>query len=511
MKFHVLWLILTLTFNLATFAQDEADSEPDLSSLEETSEEYIEEGSEESMDESSEQMMNEAVEVGQAPAPAKEIVKNQSRRITLKDAIETGLRKNALQKSRDYEREKIELDWQDNYEAFWFPQLSLKLQTNETLVDNLYTDIQDNNGTARTPTGSLGLEFENYTLFNWGRDYLDYQNNKQTYKRAKKSLEEQRRNLRFGIIGQYFNLARAKRILQIKRSQLRHASFIYRLAKEKLTLKKISGQHYLQAKAEYLRSHTEFQDSLFDVTEQENELAKLLGDELTTSYTPAEQLKYVPLTTNRSESYRYALKQSPEYLQAKTNLANANRSFQRALKDNMPLPKFDIKLGAFRHNFSESGAFDTWGQEDGSKNVELVASVNMTWKIFGSGGFLNSRVQDRSYIEKRVAEIEFNEAKRNTSTQVNTFHRKIRYLEKQVEANSAFVKNARKTFDRTLDNYISGKTTFPDMKMVLDSLILSEETYETSKYQHMLVKLKLAFIMGVDDFPGDSFEKMVLK
>jgi outer membrane protein TolC len=503
MKFHVLWLILTLTFNLSTFAQEEADEAPDLSNLEEVSEETSEPMSDE---------MNPDVELNAgSTVKLKENLDNQSKRLTLKEAIETGLRKNSLQKSREYEREKIELDWKDNYDAFWFPQLSLKLQTEETLVDNLYTDIQDNNGTSKTPNGFIGLEFENYTLFNWGKDYLDYQNNKQTYKRAKKSLEERRRNLRFGIIGQYFNLSRAKRVLQIKRSQLRHSSFIYRLAKEKITLKKINGQHYLQAKAEFLRSHAEFQDALFDVTEQENALAQVLGDELSTSYTTAEQLKYVPLTTNRSESYKYALKQSPEYLAAKTNLENANRSFQKALKDNMPLPKFDIKLGAFKHNLSDAGAYDTMGQDDGSRNVELVASINMTWKIFGSGGLFNSRVQERSYLNKRVAEIEFTEARRNTSTLVNTYHRKIRYLEKQVEANSAFVKNARKTFDRTLDNYIGGKTTFPNMKMVLDSLILSETTYETSKYQHMLVKLKLAYIMGIDDFPGESFEKMVLK
>lgn len=493
MKFHVLWVLLFLLFSSTTIAQD---SEPDLASLEE-----MQDDSEESLE----------VSEGSTRLSKKENTRDQSKKISLRNVIESGLRRNSLEMARQYEKEKIELDWKDDYDDFWLPQLSLKFKTEETLIDNLYTDVQNNNGTSKTPNGYIGLEFENYTIFNWGKDYLDYQNNKTSYKRAKKSLGEKRRLLRFNLIAQYFNLSRAKRLLQIKRSQLRHSSFMYRLAKEKITLKKIKGQHYLQAKAEYLRSHSEYQQAFYEVTEQENSLANQLGDDLTTSYTPTEQLKYVPLTTDRSESYKYALKQSPAFLEAKKNLENSNRSFQKALKDNMPLPKFDIKLGAFKHQFTGAGAYDDIGQDDGSRNVELVASINMTWKIFGSGGLLNQRVQERSYLNKRISEIEFTEAKRNTSTLVNTYHRKIRFLEKQVEANSAFVKNARKTFDRTLDNYISGKTTFPDMKMVLDSLILSEVNYETSKYQHMVIKLQLAHLMGVDDFPGDSFEKMVIK
>lgn len=497
MKLHVFWVTLILTFNGICLAQDFDDNEePDLTSLEQ---------------EASEAQKNLEVSEGSANIGIKENLNDQSKKVSLRSVIETGLRKNSFAMTRQYEKEKIELDWKDDHDEFWYPQLSLKFKTEETLADNLFTDVQSNNGTSKTPTGHIGLEFENYTIFNWGKDYLDYQNNKSTYKRAKKSLTEKRRQLRFALIAQYFNLSTSKRVLQIKRSQLRHSSFMYRLAKEKITLKKIKGQHYLQAKAEFLRSHSEFQQALFDVTEQENSLANQLGDDLTTSYTPSEQLKYVPLTTKRSESYKYALKQSPEFLEAKTKLENSNRSFQRALKDNMPLPKFDIKLGAFKHQFSGAGAYDERGLEDGNQNVELVASINMTWKIFGTGGLLNQRVQERSYLNKRISEIQFKEARRNTSTQVNTFHRKIRYLEKQVEANSSFVKNARKTFDRTLDNYISGKTTFPNMKIVLDSLILSETTYEISKYQHMLNKLKLAYLMGVDDFPGESFEMMVIK
>lgn len=482
MRFHGLWIFIILSITFNSFAQD-----ADLGDLE------------------SVEKLTKTTNLD-----VKENLNDQSKKLTLKDAIEEGLRRNAMEKSRAYQREKNELDFKDQSDNFWFPQLSLKLISNETLVDNLYTDVNSGQGTPKTATGYAGIGFDDYTVFNWGKDYLEYQNNKETYKRTNQTFNEQRRLLRFNIIAQYFNVGRAKRILQIKKAQLRHTSFMYRLAKEKLNLKKIKYQQYLQSKAEFLRSHSEFQEANYQVTEQENGLAKLLGDDLTTTYTPLEYIKFVPMTTKKTESYKYALTKSPEFLEAKKDLANANRSFQKMLKENMPLPKFDIKFGAFKHNFTEAGAYDYQGLDNGTRNVELVASINMTWKIFGSAGLFNSRDTERSYIGKRLAEIKYREARRNTSTRVNTLHRKIRYLEKQTTANEAFVKNAQKTFDRTLDNFISGKTTFAEMKIVLDSLILSEEQLENSKYQHMVAKLQLSHIMGLDDFPGESFEKMVV-
>jgi outer membrane protein TolC len=509
MKFHIGWIFFLLLFSNLSFSQDSDD----FNSFEAPSE-FSDTSSNDSPmsdDADSDIAVSSAIE---EVSPRKrrseqENLNDNSKKLSLRAVIEEGLRRNNLEKARQFSREKNELEWKDNHADFWYPQLSLSLKTDETLVDNLYTDLNANSGTSKTPNGYVGLGFENYNLFNWGRDYLNYQNNKNTYERRKQQFDEQRRRLRFNLIAQYFNLTRAKRILQIKRLQLRHTSFMHRLAKEKLTLKKVDGQHYLQTKAEFLRAHAEFQQASYDVTEQENKMANLLGDDLTTSYTPTEQLRFVPLTTKKNEAYQYALRQNPEYLDAKVKLENANRDFQRTLKENMPLPRFDLKFGAYKHHFTGAGVYDEAGLENGSRNVELVASINMSWKIFGSGGLFNSRINERSYLDKRIAEIDFTESKRNTSTKVNTFHRQISYLEKQVEANDAFVKNARKTFDRTLDNFISGKTPFAEIKIVLDSLILSETQYESAKYQHMATKLQLADLMGLDDFPGESFEKMV--
>ncbi len=430
--------------------------------------------------------------------------------MSLKVAIEKGLRKNNPQKIRDYSREIIELNFQDAFEEFWLPQLNLTVQTNDHYVESFYSDQEDNT-LPKSPNGYVGIEFEEYTVFNWGRDYLNYLNQKATYEREKQRLTEQKRFLRFQIIDQYFNTKRLQKIRRIKRSQLRHTSFMYRLNKEKLALKKINKQQLFQAKGEFLRAHKEYQDANAEAAAAEEQLAELVGDSLDTTYTLTNEIKVKPFTLGKGESINFAKLRSPTIRQARVDLHNSNRDFERTRKENLPLPKFSVRLGAYRNSFSKAGNTETVTTNGNSRNVELAASINMTWRLFGSGGLFNSRDLERSYFNKRISEINFSEARREISTNINVFHKRIKYLEKEIEATRLQRDNNRNSFDITLDRYIAGKTDFPNMKLVLDGLIQAEENYENAKYEHMSERLNLANFIGIDDFPGEKFEDMILK
>lgn len=438
-----------------------------------------------------------------APAPEAKV-------LSLHDAISQGLRLNNQEKIRSYRKGLIELNWKDAFEGFWFPQLNLTVNTSGHHVQSIYSN-ENETVLSETPAGFVGLEFEDYTVFNWGRDYLKYLNQKATYIRENQILKEQRRDLRFKIIDKYFNLSLLKQIRLIKKSQLRHTSFIYKLSKEKLSLGRINKQALLQGKEEFLRAHQEFQDINAQVATTEQDLATLLGDDLSTTYTLTNQLKFSPLNIQKDETITLAQQRSPQLRQANVELANANRSFEKNLKDNLPLPKFTVRLGAYRHSFSNQGSQDSFTTYGNENDVEVAASINMKWRIFGSGGFLNSREREREYFNKRIAEIEFTEAKRDVKVAILTFHKQISHLEKKVEAAKARLKNARVLFDATLDRYISGQTSFPDVSLALDSLINTQEAYEEAKYEHLAQKLNLANLAGVDDFPGEKFDNLVMK
>lgn len=435
---------------------------------------------------------------------------NQAKALTLQDAIESGLRKNIDERVRRYELQLNEITYKDAYADFYYPQLNLTMATtSDHFTENFYRDNDVNTQSPQTPTGTVGLELEDYTLFNWGKDYLDYLNAKETYDRTKESYKENKRELKFQIIAEYFNLSRQNLIVRGYKKQLSHTSFVYRLAKEKLNLRKISTQEFYQAKALFLNAHKNYHNSLYDYYTIQQSMAKLVGDNIDTIYRPVSLLKFKPIDFGYDETLKFVLKNNPNLLGARSTLKNADRSYQKALKENLPLPTFSVKLGSYQRVFSSGGFDDTYETFSGSKNVELAASLNMSWRIFGSGGLFNSRVQESSYYQKEIARVRLREANREAEVANRLTHSRILYLEKKFDAANSERKNARKTFDKTIDRYIAGKTSFANVYQVLEVLLNSNNDYHNAKYEHLLEKLTLANLMGVDDFPGESFDKLV--
>jgi outer membrane protein TolC len=432
------------------------------------------------------------------------------RPLDLRSILEEGFRRNPFEQIRSQQREQLDLRKTDLVQKFWLPTVSLELDTSNHKIDRFKESSQSTPamGAQQAPTGSLGLVIDEYTLFNWGRDYLQYQNDKQILHRSNQQLTEARRRLKFDLITQYFNLIRTKEIKRIRQEQLRQTSFIHRLAREKLQLRKIRAQEYYQTRSEYLRSQTEYQESLYDVGLQEEELANFLGDEWRGSYRTSEQLKYVSVNTSTEEALKYAQEQSVDYRNAKLLYDNANRSYEKTLKDNLPLPKFTFNLGSYRTGFDPEGT--TWDYETtpGNRNIELVASIDMRWTLLGEGGLFNSRDNQQSYLNKRIAEITFFNTRRALEVKVRTIYKTLRYLEQKVEIAQFQNKNAQSNYDSVLDNYIGSRATYSDMKLAIDNLVISQINSENVKYEHLLKKLELADYMGLEDFPGENFEQL---
>lgn len=432
------------------------------------------------------------------------------RSLDLRSILEEGFRRNPFEQIRTQQREQIELLKTDIWQKFWLPTVSLELDTSNHRIDRFRQSTQSTSGMGaqQAPTGSLGLVIDEYTLFNWGRDYLQYQNEKQTLNRANQQLVEARRRLKFSLINQYFNMIRTKEIKRIRQEQLRQTSFIHRLARERLQLRKIRTQEYYQTRSDYLRSQTEYQESLYDVGLQEEELANLLGDEWRGSYRTNEQLKYLSVNVSMNEALKLSEEQSVDFRNAKLQYENAGRTYEKTLKDNLPLPKFSFNLGTYQTGFDPNGTSWNYQTTPGNRNIELVAAIDMRWTLIGEGGFFNSRDNQQSFLNKRIAEINFFNTKRLLEVKVRTIFKTLRYLEQKVEIAQFQHKNAQKNYDSVLDNYIGGRTTYSDIKFAVDNLVISHINSENVKYEHLLKKLELADYMGLEDFPGENFEQL---
>ena len=432
--------------------------------------------------------------------------------LKLNDVIEQGLRKNYDQQIKDQKQELSDLTFKGIKSAFWMPNLSITLTTDEQKISSIKTsDRKPTLPHSSSPSGRLGLTLGDYTVFNWGKDYAIYLNNKSLYERNTEVFKEGKRELKLDLINSYFSLLATKNIENIRQEQLRKASFVYRLNKEKITIGKTTKQDYYQARSEYLKAQNLYHEAKMTADETDETLAYQIADEAGSKYFSIEALDYRMLKMTIDEALKIADKNNPNMLTKKVLAENAEREYDVALKDNMPLPKFTINLGAYNKRFGPSTNSTLYETYSNSGNIELVASINSTWSLAGANGFLNSNKLAASRISREIAKKEFEQSIFTIQSYVRQTYKTIISLQNQLVILEARLPSLQKTFDTVMENYLAGRATFYDFSMALDEISNTKIFYEQTKLEHLEHKLKLAKILGVEDFPGENFEQLAIR
>ncbi len=439
-------------------------------------------------------------------------LKETYKNLALNDVIEQGLRKNYEQNIRSQKNEVNEIQWQGAKSAFWMPELKINLTTTPQRISTLHRSSRTpTTETATTPTGALGLSLGDYTVFNWGKDYALYLNTKSVYERNKQVFDESKRELKLDLIGSYFSLMAMKNIERIRQDQLRQASFVYRLNKEKITIGKTSKQDYYQSRSEYLKAQNDYHDSKIQSDIADENMAFLIADEVGTRYVLNEVLDYRRLKISLEDTLNLATQRNPTLLNNKTSLDVAEREYDVALKENMPLPKFSVNLGAYNKRFGPTTnrtVYETYG---GSGNVELVASVNATWALTGEDGLFNSNKLAISRIGKEIAYKELDKNRHFTNSYVRQTYQNILSYQNQLLILEARLPSLQKSFDTILENYLSGKTKYNDFHLALVELTETKILFEQTRLNHLKEKLTLAKLAGLEDFPGENFEQLATR
>lgn len=429
--------------------------------------------------------------------------------LKLNDVIEQGIRKNYDQEIRKQNEVLTDLNFDSAKRTFWYPDVKLVLSTNNQLISLLRKSSRAQTANAPTiPTGYLGLSIGDYTLFNWGKDYALYLNTKTTYERNKQIYSEAKRELKLDLITNYFDLITTKNIEKIRQDQLRHASFVYRLNKEKITIGKTSQQDYYQARNEYLRAQSDFHDAKMKSDIADESMSYLIADPVGTKYVLNEALDYRRIKISLEDSINFAAKQNPTLLNNQANIANAERSYDVAQKENLPLPKFSMNLGAYNKKFGPTTNSTVYETYSGNGNIELIASVNATWDLSGPDGLFNSSKLAKGRINKELATFELTKNKHFTESSVEETYKNIISYQNQMLILEARIPSVQKTFDIVLENYLSGKAKFNDFHLALLDLSETKTYYENLKLSHLKAKISLAKLLGMEDFPGENFEHL---
>lgn len=427
--------------------------------------------------------------------------------LQLNDVIEQGLRRNYEQNLRAQRQEINEIAFSGAKSAFWLPELKVTLTTADQKISNIRSSSRSPTVPhSSSPSGVVALSLGDYTVFNWGKDYALYLNTKATYERNTQIFKESSRELKLDLINSYFSLLTAKNIEKVRQDQLRQASFVYRLSKEKITVGKTSKQDYYQARSEYLKAQNDYHEAKILSDQSDESVAFQITDPIGTKYVLNETLDYRRLKITLEEALAFATQNNPTLLTNKVIIDNAERAYDVALKENMPLPRFSMNLGAYNKRFGATTNTTKYETYSNSGNIELVASINASWSITGADGFLNSNKLATSRITKEIAAKEFEKNTHSTQSLIRQTYKTILSLQNQIVILEARLPSLQKTFDTVLENYLAGRNKFYDFSMALQDLNNTRIFYEDVKLQHLREKLTLARLAGIEDFPGENFE-----
>ncbi|RLA61372.1 MAG: hypothetical protein DRQ88_06625 [Epsilonproteobacteria bacterium] len=435
--------------------------------------------------------------------------KENFKRLLLTDVIERGLRRNFNEQIRSYSSSLLDIDFKDTKDNFWWPRLTLELHTNPQKIGKMITsDSTKDNATSSYPSGVLELKFEDYNLFNWGKDYLLYLNDKATYQRDKKRINENTRELKHRLIKTYFSVDYRQKIVKTFRDQLQKASFVYRLNREKMLSKKINKQDFLQSRSDFLRIQNFYLTAKRESEFAEEELARSIADLPGSRYLLGDTLIYKKVKIPIKEATRISRNNSPLVLDAKLLFENSTRTYEFQVRENLPLPKFEVKLGSYAFMFGPDGGRGIYETSPGNKNFELVASVNAVWAITGRDGLFNTRRLRRSLVQNRRESKNLERATYIIDSGIRQRYKMLHFFERQIELGEARVKTNIRAYDLILERYMSKKTSWINTSKSLEELAKSKIDLDLLKFQHLEEKVNLASIIGVEDFPGNNFESL---
>jgi len=432
--------------------------------------------------------------------------------LKLNDVIEQGLRKNYNFEISAKKFELAKLQFESSHDAFWYPNIKLQLSTSTQSLSTIRSsDRTPSSPYSKIPNGTFGLSLGDYTVFNWGKDFSIFLNSKMTFEREKNKLDEEKRELKLSLIQNFFELMYKKNLEKIQQEKLRQVSFVYRLSKEKITIGKTSKQDYYQARSSYLEAQNSYHQAKIDTDELDSQMTYLIADPPTLKYTLIEKLDYKRIKISLEESLELTQRNNPTLLNNQVALENYQRSYEVALKENLPLPKLSMNLGAYNKYFGPSSnrtIYDTYG---GSGKVDLVASINATWDIIGEDGFFNSRKTAIARMNKEISQFEKDKNIAFLKSTVRETYKNILSLQNQMLILDARMVSVQKAFDTILDNYLNNRVRYYEYSMAHDDLISTKILAETVKFEHLKEKLNLAKLMGVEDFSGENFEHLAVK
>lgn len=424
--------------------------------------------------------------------------------LKLADAIERGIKMNPDLLQQKMSLRSSEIYYEDARDQMYMP--SVYFGINSTYITKVgkihgptnYTSTEYKNATSQ----SLELALGQYTLYNFGKDKLLYDQANLDWTRSKEVFEESKRTVKFQIIIAFWTLKSALNKLESYERSVKIAQAILDLQKSRLPLGKSTQEDISSSFVDLMNVKNLRDTAESNVTGATLNLNVLLGDPSGTTYVIKEDISFLPIKVTEKILYETYLAQSPDVKTARKDFMKAQMNLELSEKNRLPLPaiKFSgVNLTYTPNYYTSAGTLSPTGT---NTNLNVSASVGFTLPLSGPGGLFGGRTIEGAEIQVSLANLALtNTVNRDLQTILQTV-RNIRQYELTIENNRQLYASSISVLESVFKKFVTDKSVSRlEVRDALAGARDSEIGLSEAILNHLTNKTQLASFIGVDYLP----------
>lgn len=426
--------------------------------------------------------------------------------LTLAQAIEKSQSQNPDVIEGRLALRSAELVYNNAWDTMYMPSVSLFLNSSadRTLFHAADKTADSSLREYGYPSSAFGVSLAQYTLYNFGKDQIVYDQARLTWERQRQLFEELKRTVKFNVIIAFWTLKSAQDQLDAYERSVEIAQAILDLQKSRAPLKKATDTDLSSSEVDLINVKNLRDSARSSVDEAQLSLNILIGDPLGTSYAIDETIDFLPIKVTEAMLIETYLRESPNMKTARSSLQIQQLSLAKAQKDHLPLPKIQfsgVTLSQTDTYFNrvpgQSGVSTT-----SNGNFDVSAVISYSIPLTGPGGLFDRRSLEQAAISVEQSEVRLQRTLVSDRSQIILYMQSIRKLEDTVGNNTQALKSSIAVLQSVLDRVLAhGIVNRLDLRDALAQARDSEISLSQALVQHLNTKTRLASFIGVDYLP----------
>ncbi len=314
--------------------------------------------------------------------------------------------------------------------------------------------------------------------FNSGKNIIEIVAQKNLLNMQYQNYLKTKQNLILNVIEKYFNLLKAQEILNLYRENLERKRFEYEMIKSFIEAGLRPAIDSLKALSEYLSAKIKVKEAQNNVKIAEMELKLKMdlpfSEKITIKKIKFEKEKLTPIDT----CIMLAMKQNPEIRYTRANIKVKSANFYQKIIDLLP-------------NLTITGNYD---YDVENKENDWKIFLGLTFTIFDAGKLWRQKDIYNLYLKN--AKLEYEKTKKEIILEIQKIYTNLITASENVEIMEKKVLSAKTNYDRTLEMYKEGLSSFLDLKDAGIFLLESQIDYTEAIFDYLTKKYKLYALIG---------------